>query len=100
MHITRHQSPDNEAIEDVGYPAQDSVRSDFDPNGIVRYPEACRITGLSKQSIENRLAEGGRYFDETFPKKHPLSNLPNGAVGFLRGELYTWAANRHQGNRT
>lgn len=90
---------DGAAMEDAVNPEDVTDSDERDPQGIARYPEACRIVGLCPQSIRNRTKKTSPYFDPTFPEKRPLSNRPNGAVGFLRGSLYAWATSRHEGNQ-
>jgi prophage regulatory protein len=55
--------------------------------GIIRYPEVCRLTGLTKSTIA-RLIEAGK-----FP---PLVPLTQGTVGFEKVEVLIWIRRRIQ----
>lgn len=53
------------------------------PDRLLRIEEVCELLSLkSKQSVYNRLKEGGRYWDSDFPKQVYLSGSvarPSGA---------------------
>ena len=56
---------------------------------IIRFSEACALTGLGRPALYKRLAN-----DSTFPRRVPLSSSKaRGApVGFVLAEIQAWVA--------
>lgn len=55
--------------------------------GVMRLPDVCRATGLSKSTIWNKLNPDSKYRDDSFPKQFKISA---NAVAWSAEEIYAW----------
>ncbi|WP_159874675.1 AlpA family phage regulatory protein [Aquitalea denitrificans] len=60
-------------------------------HSIIRLPELCRRTGLSRASIYNKLNPRHKSFDTSFPKQISLGAR---AVGFSESDVNSWLGSR------
>lgn len=65
-------------------------KSQFQMERILRLPDVCHYTGLSRSTIYQKQDPNDLRYDKDFPKKLHLQGTT--AVGFLASEIAAWIA--------
>lgn len=62
---------------------------------VVRLPETCLRTGLSRSAVYEKISPASPRYDKTFPRPFKLSSNPaSSAVGFLASSIDEWIQSR------
>lgn len=82
--------PTTEQIIAVGKESDLIQSSDDDIDILLTMKETCKITNLSRTSIENKGNKDHTRYDDSFPKKKKLTPTPKGRISYSRSAVLAW----------